>query len=158
MKHICIFVLFLLLSSCEYFNVKKTSSDVYLNEELQTFNWNEVDTYPKFTTCDSIITKHQSKTCFQSIITKHILNALEDENLVVTQDIKDTIIIEFKISDKGKLTLLDTRIDSVTIQVIPNIKNLISESLDSLPDIFPAIKRGQQVTTMFSLPIIVNVN
>ena len=53
MKKISVLLCVLILSSCEYFNVKKTSSEAILKEELQTFNWNEVDAYPSFSDCDS---------------------------------------------------------------------------------------------------------
>ena len=48
-------------------------------------------------------------------------------------------------------------VDSLTNQEIPNIKVLLAKSIDSLPKIFPAIKRGQQVKTEFKLPIIIKV-
>ena len=76
MKQICVFLGFLMLMSCQYFNVKKTSSDAILKEELQTFNWNEVDEYPSFPECDSAITKQEKKQyLFFSITYVQILSA-----------------------------------------------------------------------------------
>lgn len=147
-----------MLTSCEYFNVKKTSSQAILKEELQTFNWNDVDEYPSFSVCDSISLKEDRKGCFQSVLTLHIWEFLKQKELVVSKDIRDTILLQFQVSKEGNLFLMDTKIDSLTTQEIPNIKSLLNESLDSLPKLFPAIKRGQQVTTEFNLPIIINVN
>ena len=157
MRQICVFLLLMTLTSCEYFNVKKTSSEAILKEELKTFNWNDVDEYPTFSVCDSLSTKHEKKQCFGSVLNMHITTYLQKEAIIVTQDINDTIDLQFKISDKGVLTLLNAKIDSLTIAQIPNIKSLLTKSLDSLPNIFPAIKRGQQVTTEFKLPIIISV-
>lgn len=158
MRQILVFLIVILLTSCEYFKVKKTSSEAILQEELQTFNWNEVDEYPSFSSCDSLSLKQDRKHCFSYTLTNHIYNYLQKEDIIVTKDINDTISLNFKVSEKGVLTLLDYKIDSLTIQEIPNIKNLIHQSLDSLPKIYPAIKRGQQVTTEFKLPIIIHVN
>lgn len=158
MKHIFVFILFMLLVSCEYFNVKKTTSEAILKEELQTFNWNDVDIYPSFSACDSLKTKDEKTSCFTEILTNHILRYLENEPIIVTHDVKDTINLEFQVSETGILSLLEVKIDSLTIQEIPNIKYLIHSSLDSLPKIFPAIKRGQQVKTEFKLPIIIQAN
>ena len=158
MKLFCVFLLVFVLTSCEYFNVKKTSSEAILEEELQTFNWNDVDEYPSFSLCDSLSVKEDRKGCFQSVLTVHIWEYLKGEKLVVSQDINDTIILNFQVSEKGSLKLLDAKIDSLTLQEIPDINKLLQQSLDSLPKIFPAIKRGQQVTTEFKLPIIINVN
>lgn len=158
MKQVCVFILVSVLFSCEYFNVKKTSSEAILKEELQTFNWNEVDEYPSFSVCDSLATKEERKQCFASALTQHISGYLKKETIIVTHDIYDTIALNFKVSEIGVLTLLNAKIDSLTIQEIPNIKGLLEQSLDSLPKIYPAIKRGQQVTTEFKLPIIINMN
>ncbi len=158
MKQICVFIFFLMLTSCEYFNVKKTSSEAILKEELQTFNWSEVDEYPTFSICDSVSVKQKRSDCFVEVLTTHISEFLQKETIIISQDINDTIHLKLQVSEKGNLTLLNTTIDSLTIQEIPIIKNLLAESLNSLPKIFPAIKRGQQVKTEFKLPIIIHVN
>lgn len=158
MKQICIFLLLVMLCSCEYFNVKKVSSETILKEELQTFNWNDVDEYPSFSVCDSTSTKQEKKACFEQTLTSFITTYLQKDTIIVTQDISDTINLNFKVTATGDLILLDTKIDSLTNNEIPNIKQLLTESLDSLPKIFPAIKRGQQVTTEFTLPIIISAN
>lgn len=158
MRYFSVFLFFLMLTSCEYFNVKKTSTEAILKEELQTFNWNDVDEYPSFSICDYSITKEERKVCFQHTLTTHITDFLQKEAIVVTQDINDTMMLQFQVSKLGKLVLLKSKIDSLTINEIPNIKSLLDKSLDSLPKIFPALKRGQQVTTEFNLPIIIHVD
>lgn len=144
--------------SCNYFNVKKTSSDAILKEELQTFNWNDVDEYPGFSQCDSISTKTARKSCFQNTLISHITNFLQKEVIVVTQDINDTIHLKFQVNRLGELALLHADIDSLTIQEIPNINRLLFKSIVALPEVFPAIKRNQPVTTEFNLPIIIQVD
>ncbi|MBU3822003.1 hypothetical protein KO566_08025 [Flavobacteriaceae bacterium XHP0103] len=158
MKHGCIFLLLMLFTSCEYFNVKKVSSETILQEELQTFNWNDVDEYPTFSSCDATSSKSEKKVCFEQTLTAFITNHLQKDTLVVTQDINDTISLNFRVTSKGYLILLDTEIDSLTLEEIPDIESILEESLDSLPKIYPAIKRGQQVTTEFKMPIIISVN
>ncbi|HMQ43382.1 hypothetical protein [Mariniflexile maritimum] len=158
MKQICVFIIVLTLTSCEYFNVKKTSSDAILNEELQTFNWNEVDVYPSFSTCDALELKSEKTACFNQVLTTHILEYLQKVPITVTHDVTDTINLKFQVSETGTLSLLNIEVDSLVTREIPNIKALIHSSLDSLPKVYPAIKRGQQVKTEFELPIIVHAN
>ncbi|MBJ6367754.1 hypothetical protein [Snuella sedimenti] len=158
MKQICVFLVVLVLVSCEYFNVKKTSPEAILKEELKTFNWKEVDAYPSFALCDTSQTKQAHKLCFEHVLTTHIAQYLQKESLIVTQDVQDTIVLKFQLSEKGVLALLNAKIDSLTTKEIPNIERLLVQSLDSLPRIFPALKRGQQVKTEFELPIIIKVN
>ncbi|MCL5126842.1 hypothetical protein [Algibacter sp. L4_22] len=157
MKQICVFLSVLMLCSCEYFNVKKTSSEAILKEELQTFNWSDVDAYPSFSECDSIETKTDRKSCFESVLTLHIWEFLKQEKIVVTHDISDTIILSFRVSETGDLKLRNAKIDSLTRHEIPEIESLLYKSLDGLPQVFPANKRGQQVKTEFELPIIINI-
>ncbi|WP_248722040.1 hypothetical protein [Seonamhaeicola sp. ML3] len=137
--------------------MKKTTSEAILNEELKTFDWNDVDTYPSFSACDSLISKSEKKQCFEHYLSSHILKSLESELIVVTQDIHDTLELYFNVSEKGDLTLLNTKIGSLTISEIPNINALISESLDSLPEVFPANKWSIPVKTAFKLPLVINV-
>lgn len=158
MKQISVFLSLLMLMSCEYFNVKKIASEAILKEELQTFNWNEVDEYPSFSICDSTATKQEREQCFETILTSHITNFLQRDTIVVFQDIKDTLLLQLQISETGILSLVHLKVDSITNQEIPNIKELLIKGLDSLPRIFPASKRGQQVKTEFKLPVIIHVN
>ena len=158
MRNLVAFLFILLFTSCKYFNVKKTSSQAILNEELQTFNWNDVDDYPSFSKCDSIVSKNDSALCFEQTITKAVTSFLIRQRIVVTQDVKDTIVLQVEVSNTGKLVLLESKIDVLTTQEIPDIKQLLNESLNTLPKAYPAIKRGQQVTTAFKLPIVIDVN
>jgi hypothetical protein len=158
MRYSFVFLLILLLTSCDYFNVKKTSSEAILKEELETFNWNDVDEYPSFSVCDSVLSKDEKTQCFQETITNNIISFLQDEKIVVTQDVNDTIRLGFQVSKVGDLLLNRSEIDSLTVREIPNIRALLDKSLKTLPKIYPAIKRGQQVTTEFDLPIIISVN
>ena len=128
-----------------------------VNEELQTFNWNDVDEYPSFVACESSTSKQESKQCFETTLITHITNNLSKEIIVVTENVQDTVLIKFRISETGKLSVLDIKNKEQTKAQIPNLDVLLTKSLDSLPNIFPAIKRGQQVKTEFTLPIVIQV-
>lgn len=158
MKQLYFILMCLLVNSCNYFDVKKTSSDVILENELLTFNWNDVDEYPMFESCDENASKEEKKDCFQNTLTQIITDKLQQNTLVVTQDIKDTVYMNFEISKDGLLSLITIKADSITLQEIPNIKELLHKSVDSLPKIYPAIRRSQQVKTAFTLPVIIQVN
>lgn len=158
MKFLKIFILIVCLSSCDYFDKKKVNSQDIVNEELQTFNWNDVDEYPSFKSCESSNSKQESKQCFETTLITHITNKLSDEIIVVTENVEDTVVIKFHISETGMLSVLDIKNKETTAAQIPNLDSLLLKSLDSLPTIFPAIKRGQQVKTEFTLPIVIQVN
>ena len=158
MKYVTIFFLVLCFSSCNYFDKKKVYSEDILKEDLQTFNWNEVDEYPTFAVCDNASTKAQRKQCFETTLTTFIMPQFEKEMIVVTEDINDTIMITFQISETGILSVIDIKSSDLIKEQIPKMDTLLTESLKELPTIFPAIKRSQQVKTEFKLPIVINVD
>ena len=133
-------------------------SEDILNEDLQTFNWKDVDEYPAFAVCDSASTKTQRKQCFETTLTIHIMSQLAKEPIVITEDINDTIMITFQVSEKGKLSVMEITSSELIKTQIPIMDTLLIESLKDLPKIFPAIKRSQQVKTEFKLPVVINVN
>ena len=158
MNRIILLFLIILFTSCDYFEKKKVNSEDLYKEELETFNWNDVDTYPTFSNCDSITNKEESKTCFQNTLLSNVNLFLERQNLVVSEDINDTIQLKLVIDSKGLLKVESIVVKPETQLQIPEIDSLLRESLKSVPKIFPAIKRGQQVTTAFELPVIVKID
>jgi len=132
------------------------SKDI-VKEELETFNWNEVDEYPSFDDCSSSDTKALRKQCFQTILANHITSQLALRKIVVTEDLNDTIEMSFVISEKGNLSVLNIKNNPKITSQIPEINTFLTESLNNLPQISPAIKRGQQVKSEFKIPIIIKV-
>lgn len=158
MKRLSLIFYLVVLTSCDYFQKKKVNSEDLLNEELQTFNWNDVDEYPTFTSCDTSSGKINKKICFENTL-RQILNAnLSKQNIVVTEDVYDTVVLKITIDKEGHFKINNIVSDSLTKAQIPQLDSLLLSSFDSLPKIYPAIKRSQQVTTQFSLPVVVNIN
>lgn len=157
MKQFYVILLVLIVSSCDYFNVKKTSSEAILKEELQAFDWDNVDAYPSFAQCDSLQLKEAQKVCFENTLYTEISTFLYSKIIVVTQDVNDTLILKLRVSKEGNISLLDAKMDSLTRIEIPELQKLILNSLDDLPKINAAIKRSQPVTTEFEMPLIVKV-
>ncbi len=158
MRQFCATLLILLVCSCEYFNVKKTTPEAILEEDLRTFNWDDVDTYPSFRGCDSLLLKEEKKACFESTLYSEINEYLQSQKIVVTQHINDTVLLKLRVSKNGQLSLLDAKIDSLTKQEIPEIEEIILKGIEALPEIKSAIKKAQPVRTEFELPLIIKVN
>lgn len=155
MRYLGILILFVCLSSCQYYDKEKVNAEDLLNEELQTFNWNAIDQYPSFSQCDSSSTKQERKLCFETTLNSHIISRLENELIIVSETVNDTLIMEFQISEKGELKVKHVESSPFIKSQIPDIDSLLTASVKDLPTIFPAIKRGQQVKTEFKLPIII---
>ena len=148
----------LLLTSCNYFESKKVSKDSIVQQELKTFNWDEVDTYPAFESCNSFETEALKKTCFETEITNRVFETLNSTSIEVYDTFSETIALQLIISEKGSFSIQSSKISDSLKTIIPNISKILSNSINNLPKVYPAIKRGQQVKTQFVLPILIEVN
>jgi hypothetical protein len=154
-----VFVLFFgSFYSCNYYEKKKLNSNTILMDELKTFNWNEVDRYPNFENCTDSINFQDNKNCFEHTITTHISKYFSTQNIIVTQTVSDTILIDLLVSKNGEIKIFQTQTHELTKQQIPELDSILKSSLEGLPKLYPAIKRSQQVQTVFQLPIILRVD
>lgn len=158
MKHLILTCGFLILTSCNYFDKKKVYSEDILKEELQTFNWNDVDEYPTFSSCDTTSGKEMKRQCFENTLLNILNTNLSRQNIVVSTDVNDTIVLKITIDSQGNFNVDDITMSKLTKSQVPKIDSLLIYSFDSLPKIYPAIKRSQQVTAQFSLPVVVKIN
>lgn len=157
MKRLSI-LLVLILASCDYFEKNKIDANTIIQEELETINWNEVDVYPTFENCEEASTKSDKKYCFENVLIKHINQNLANQVLVVSESINDTILLTLNCSNTGELTINHLKIKETTRQQIQNIDSIILSGFDSLPKLYPAIKRSQPVATEFKLPIVLKTD
>lgn len=155
MKRLILIAILVVLTSCDYFDKKKIDSKEILDEELRSINWNDVDEYPTFSICDS---SNNKKTCFEDVLRNRLNQQLSKQNIVVTEDVSDTILLKIHIDNQGNFTIKNIVSSEMTKTQIPQLDSLLRHSFDSLPKIYPAIKRSQQVATEFSLPVVVNIN
>ena len=127
-------------------------------EELETFNWNEVDRYPNFENCVDSIDFQSNKKCFEETIATQILEYFTAQNVIVSQTVSDTIRIDLLVSKSGEINITEIQAQELTNQQIPGLDSILSYSLKGLPKLYPAIKRSQHVQTAFQLPIILKVD
>jgi hypothetical protein len=145
----------MLCISCEGIITQKKSSEEFLEEELKTINWNDVDTYPLFEGCNENDSKDLQKKCFETFIHNHINVHINQEQLISSVSISDTLLILLQLTAKSEVTIMDIKGDSLTFSTFPQLKQLLSESLNSLPKAVPALKRGVPVNTQFTLPLVI---
>lgn len=132
-------------------------SEDLLEEELRTFNWNEVDEYPLFKSCDQKAVKQVKKQCFETTLRNHLSNRFSNYNIVVSEDVSDTIVLKLLIDKYGSLSITDIKCKPTTRDQINAIDSLLVESVKGLPEIYPAIKRSQEVSTLFHLPVYLEI-
>ena len=158
MRKTLIIISFFLLNSCEFdFKIdKKISKDEFLQEELKSFNWNEVDQYPVFENCLDLDKILEKNNCFVETITNDFRNNLRKNNLVLNRTLIDTVNMILKVNKTGEISIESLNVSDQNINYIEIISKSFDNTVLNLPKIYPAIKRGQQVDVIFNLPIIIS--
>ena len=152
-----LFLVFFLIS-CEFdFQIdKKITVDEFIIEELKSFNWNEVDQYPVFESCLKIEDIDNKNDCFVETITEAFRQNLENNNLVINRTLVDTVGMVLKVNKFGEISIQNITISDENTGYAKVITESFENTVLSLPKLFPAIKRGQEVDVIFNIPIIIS--
>ena len=156
MKFYINYILILIFFSCDFTSNKELVVEDLVSNDLKTFNWNDVDTYPRFQNCDTIINKESNFDCFVNTITSNLQSNLINNSVVVNSSLSDTLIINFNVTNKGNIVLSELSNESVISELNVLIDSIFKNTVSDLPKLYPAIKRGQPVKTKFILPILIS--
>lgn len=148
-------VLFFLLiaffvTSCDKISFSKNDKNIVLNTSV---DFSSVDTFPSFKVCDSIIDKTQKTDCFRITIHQKIGADLLQHTFIIKDSIDEVIYVDLIINSEGIFTLDAIQSSNNIKKVLPHLDSLLRESVQNLPKIIPANKRGIPVTIKYSLPI-----
>ncbi len=153
LNRLFIFLLLLLgLTSCEKIFHSNTSTNPQIIEE-QTIDFTTVDAYPLLPECKKYTSREVQKDCFYQFLSKRIELALSKKQFPLNKKVIDTIEVKIIIDKTGKSQVKTINLPSD--DSYQELKKAIISSIDSLPQIQPAIKAGIPVTTEFILPIII---
>jgi len=147
-----------LFISCEFdfqFD-KKITVDEFITEELNSLNWNNVDQYPVFENCLEINNVKNKNNCFVETITSSFRENLKTNNLVLNRTLIDTVRIVLKVDKIGKISIDNMTISDQNSKYKEVITKSFESTVSSLPKLYPAIKRGQEVDVIFNMPIIIS--
>ena len=144
--------------SCEFdFQIdKKITVDEFINEELKSLNWNDVDQYPVFENCLEINNVKNKNNCFVETITSSFRENLKTNNLVLNRTLIDTVRMVLKVDKIGKISIENMTISDQNNKYKEVITKSFENTVSSLPKLYPAIKRGQEVDVIFNIPIIIS--
>lgn len=158
MRETLIIISFFLLNSCQFdFKIdRKISVDEFINEELKSFNWNEVDQYPVFENCLGINNISEKNNCFVETITESFKENLTNNSLVLNRTLVDTVDMILKVDKTAEISIESINISSQNIKYKEVISRSFNKTISNLPKLYPAIKRGQQVDVIFKIPIIIS--
>tara|TARA_Y100000994_G_scaffold233591_1_gene221780 strand:+ start:400 stop:882 length:483 start_codon:yes stop_codon:yes gene_type:complete len=135
---------------------KKISVDEFVNDEMKSFNWSEVDQFPVFENCTQINETSKKNNCFIRTISDSLsLNFIKND-LVLNRTLIDTVFMKFKVDKKGIIEIENIEIGEKILPYKEVINQSFVKTAANLPKLYPAIKRGQEVDVTFDLPILVS--
>jgi hypothetical protein len=157
LKQLSIIWVFILFSSCQYFDKQVPSEKELLQKELKAINWKEVDEFPSIVDCEKIENKVLRQQCFFEYMTQLIQQKLSIDTLSVLYPELDTIEVKVTIFPNATMKFEPQfPKDSVAYDII-KIDSILKARLVDFPKVNPAIKRGIPVKTQFILPVILKV-
>jgi hypothetical protein len=146
------------LFSCEWKERTKTMTREFVEAELKTIDWNQLDQFPLFDSCDETSKKEVQQECFQTTLVTHLSMALQDFKMQSTSKSQDTLFVDFKVDSLGIITVLNITGSIELINENGDFQQFVSQSLKQLPRLHPPLKRGIPVVAQFRVPLVIRVN
>lgn len=116
-------------------------------------DYSSVDVSPSFRICDSLIEKDKKDTCFRTTLRQEIFSSLAKQSIQVPQSVDETIEVAITIQSDKEVKLTSIKSSDSLMAIVPSLKAILKKSVEELPAVYPAIKRGIPVTTVYKLPI-----
>ena len=147
-------ILLFFITSCDKLSFLKSEKIQALDTIV---NFSSVDTSPSFKECDSIIDKHQKSNCFRTTIHQKIGAELQKHQFIIRDSISEIVFVDLLINSKGKI-VIEAMASSEEIRIqLPELDSVLRISVDKIPNVYAAIKRGIPVTTKYRLPIKIQI-
>jgi len=150
------FFLVVLITSCDFIsnrlgvNFNKTEIDTVID-------FNKVDELPVFPVCKNLINTSEKNRCFINKLYNHFSDDLLAHTFGVPACTDEIVFLRLKIDCKGNVEIQELESSELMKTIIPNLRTILQESVDHLPVLFPALKRGIPVSTVFELPIVIKL-
>ena len=146
MSRLLYFFVAVLLVSCSELSFKKSDQVQLLQNEKNAIDWRTVDDWPTFSICIKESNLQNRWDCITTTIQEHCGVFFMIDELVNFKN--DTLWATLYVSNTGVLKMNFTQIsDSLMNQ-------MLQECVSSLPQMIPAIKRGQPVNCELRLPLV----
>jgi len=150
----------LLFCSCNYFEKQKIhDTDERIQERLDSLDTSTIDKFPIFKDCEQLDQNLTAeKQCFITSLSSYIGNSLFQNKLVLENELNTSFQVSIEVSDTGKVTVISFEINAILKENIPQIEQMILQSINDLPEIKPALKKIESgelvpVKTHFIIPI-----
>lgn len=149
-----IILFFLIFVSCG--NTASSTIDTKTTQTLDTvIDYTSVDVYPLFTNCNETDEKHNQKECFAHAMTKRLEKTIKSIDYKVKERVNDSALVKLLVNNNGKTKLVAIESPKTITDNLPQLDSVIKASIDKLPIVKPAVKRGIPIKSQYHLAVIV---
>ncbi|RKF04668.1 hypothetical protein C8N26_0053 [Tenacibaculum lutimaris] len=141
--------LLLLTTSCDFFLPSKKGGFRAFDTIV---DFTKVDVSPAFNRCRSLSEEEKSK-CFREEIHERFAKSLQEYSFVIQEGIEEEVLIDLLINAEGKFILKNITASKDVNQQLPELDSILKSTIEKLPQIQPATKRGIPVVTQYHLPL-----
>src|SRR5690606_15043662 len=152
MKNYWVFVFLLILTTaCNFAPKEVPNAQELLRRELHTIDWNNVDQYPSYDSCDSITDAEENKACFFQRLHTETYEILKKDSLVKISTI-DSVQFLVTISEKNDL---DFKTQEINEKLMPKwmLDSIMKAHKMDFSKVQSATKKGIPVATQFQLQV-----
>ncbi len=146
LKQLIFLLLFsFLLSSCD------KVSNLFKKEEV--IDYTKVDEFATFLDCKDLLRKIQRKKCFHDAVHTYIKTTLDGYTFSTPRAMDDKIIIYLEIGIDSTAFMHKIEMSDDVRKALPNLEDIIHESIMEFPKLVPAKKNGVSVTSRYKIPV-----
>ena len=146
------------MTSCGWITSKEKKTQELVQKELQEIDFDEVDSYPLFENCDETLTREGQRECFEQQVLSNCSLILNQYEFVLGANTSKNVYVDFLVDQDGKVSVLNIEKDESIDKQMPEFNQLITQGLEDLPPLAPALKRGIPVKAKFRIPIVLTSN
>jgi hypothetical protein len=107
--------------------------------------------------CNNCDSSEKQNLCFEMELIRRLQKITDKNNLGVSQQIRDTVMVDILVDTKGKISISQIHKNENVMELLPELDSLLYRSIAELPAaVQPSLKRGIPVNSMFRLPIVVS--
>lgn len=132
--------------SCDYV-------DSFFQKDSKRIDFTSVDEYPFFSTCDSLASPEIKQDCFEKTLVAILKKDLEEHDFITTETVSDAMIIHIEIDNNGKVALRLIEKGNKKIETSIEIDSIIQKSIENLPMLTAAKKKGNFVKSTYMIPL-----
>ena len=118
-------------------------------------NWQEVEVYPAFEACENLSETQAKKSCFEQQFALQLHESLQQRKVILSDSIQEKMLLYISINANGKPSLDSLETSALIEEKMPQMQSWLQESIQKMPKIYPARKRGIPVKTSFKLPLVI---